>query len=158
MDGVEDVALLALLYRAHYRARHTGPDSLLEDFESCPGEVSLATMTGSHTLREVDWFALRVMHDPKELNRIAAELDQQRAEALLHVWPVDAPPPDGVWTLPYGADRWDAVEAAMRRMQSAGFAASRDDVECIASSVYTAVTGKTYEDYLNEYADTIFAS
>lgn len=157
MDRVEDVALLALLYREHYRARHTCPDDLFVDFECCRGEVSLATLVGSHVLQPLDWFVIRSMHRPESLSDLAARLDPLRAEALLHVWPAEAPPPEGEWTLPFGADRWNAVVQAMEGFRAEGLTASRDDVELVASSVYGAVTGRTYDDYLNEYADTIFA-
>ena len=54
MEPIGDVARLALLYRECHRNRHTSPDSLLEDFESCPGEVSLATMYASSELTRLD--------------------------------------------------------------------------------------------------------
>ncbi len=156
MNGVDRVALLALIYREHHNAHHYGPESLFEDFECCPGEVNLATIVGSELLDELDWLLIRAMEKGRDLNPTAAELDPVRAEALLHAWPSEGSPPDGAWTLPYGADRWTAVEAKMQRLRDEGVTASRDDVELVAVAVYKAVTGKNHAAYLDEYADTIF--
>lgn len=156
MSDVDRVALLALIYREHHNAHHSGPEGLL-DFESCPGEVNLATMLGSESLTGFDWLLIRAMQTGCDLNPLAAELDSTRAEALLHAWPPEAcAPPDGAWTLPYGADRWQAVEAKMQRLRDEGLTASRDDVELVAVAVYEAVTDKNHAAYLDEYADSIF--
>jgi hypothetical protein len=143
---VREVALLALLYREHYNARHTGPEGLLEDFEVCRGEVNFATMIGAETLTETDWLVVRAMDTGGDLNPLAADLDAGRAEALLHAWPTEAPPPDGRWTLPYGADRWAAVEEAMQHLRAEGLTASRDRVDAIAVAAYEAATGAPYDE------------
>lgn len=156
MEQVEEVALRALLYREHHRARHTCAEDLFTDFECCRGEVSMATLVGSHVLGSIDWLVIRSMYARSDLGAVAATLDAPRAEALLHAWPDDAPPPEGQWTLPFGADRWSAVEEAMQRLRAQGLTASRDDVELVAAAVYEAATGKTHDEYLTEYADTIF--
>ena len=155
MHAVEGIALLALIYREHHAAHHSGPEGLLDDFECCPGEVTLARMIGSDTLAELDWLLITAMAKGGDLNLLAAALDPVRAEALLHVWPAGSPPPDGLWALPFGADRWDAVEAAMQAMRSEGLTASRDEVEAVAVAAYSVLTGTTHEEYLDEYEDTI---
>lgn len=155
MHAAEEVALLTLIYREHHAAHHSGPGGLLDDFECCPGDVNLATMIGSDTLADLDWLLIRAMNKGGNLNAIAADLDALWAEALLHAWPGDSPPPD-VWALPFGADRWDAVEAAMQAMGSEGLTASRDEVEAVAVAAYTVLTDATHEEYLDEYEDTIF--
>lgn len=147
MSGVEGVATLSLIYREHHNAHHSGADGVLEDLEVCPGEVNLATMIGSEHLDELDWLVVRAMGTGGDLNPLAADLDAVRAEALLHAWPVDAPPPDGPWTLPFGADRWAAVEEAMQKLRGDGLTTSRDRVGLIAEYAFRAETGMTYDEY-----------
>lgn len=155
MNAVEQVALLALVLREVSNARHTGPEGLLEDFEACRGEVNLATLISAELLTETDWFVVQAMDTGANLNPLAEDLDAVRAEALLHAWPSEAPPPEGEWTLPYGADRWAAVEEAMQQFRGEGLTASRDRVEQIAVAAYRAATGVSYEEYLDEYEHLI---
>lgn len=143
MEPVEKVALLALVYRELYNARHTGPDSLLDDFETCPGEVSLLGMMGSQSLTGLDWFVIEAMERPELTNNLAgdlAALDPIRAEALLHAWPGEQI--SAVRSLAEFR-RWEEVETAMREFSELGVTMSRSDVAALAYRSYAQATAQT---------------
>jgi hypothetical protein len=153
-EPVEKVALLALVYRELYNARHTGPNSLLDDFESCPGEVSLLGMMGSQSLSELDWFVIEAMEDPETLPALASDLaalDPVRSEALLHAWPLGEQMP-AVRSLAE-FNRWEEVETAMREFSELGVTMSRSDVDALARRSYAQATGQRLEDVLDEWCD-----
>ena len=161
MEPEQQVALLSLQYRACHLNRHSGPDGVLEDIECCPGEVSLATLAASDSFTWQDWRIVAILDQPEHLlqaaQALAADGDAIRAEALLH-----ALPPCGLlscerWASPFRGGRWRKVERAMRAISAEGITASRDDIESVAVSAYRALTGNTHEDYMDEYADTLFA-
>jgi hypothetical protein len=154
MEPAEKVALLALIYRACYLNRHSGPDSALEDIETCPGEVSLATLYGTHRLTEPDWQIMRALGDDASFMMVAravAEHDPVRAEALLHAASSGGEPPAREWAYPLGGQRWHEVERAMEAREADGFTLSRDDVDSIAVSAYAAATGMTRTEVRDEF-------
>jgi hypothetical protein len=144
MVPAEKVALLALVYAQLYMARHSDPDNLLEDFEVCRGEVTLAAMIGSQAAEPFDWFLIRAMDDPAALRATArdvAEVDPLRAEALLHAWPPEADGPNDAWALRYGGERWTQVEQVMEQLRADGLTTSREDVNAIACRAYAEAVG-----------------
>lgn len=154
----EKVAALALVYRACHLNQHSGPDSVLVDIECCPGEISLATLAGSQ-LDEVDWRLIAVLETPKRLlavARVVAQHDQLRAEALMHALPPGGRRSRRQWAAAFAGRRWRQVERAMRALRADGVTLSRDDVEGLALAAYTAGTGKTHNNYMDEYADLLF--
>lgn len=151
MPGVQRVALLALVFQTV--GRHPDPDPLgcLEDVEVAPGELSLLYLTSTTHLSELDWALLRIRAwRPQALPEIAEVLaiaDPLRAEALLHAWPPEAPPP------PREAfeERWQKVETAMQDLRDDGLTASRTDVNAIAFSAYAEASGKTLDEVFDEF-------
>ena len=96
-----------------------------------------------------------MLDEPERVVAVAPGLlvcDPLRSEALLHaIRPNHARPRDGA-----PLRRWRAIRRAIRELERQGLTANRDDVELTATAVYEAVTGKTYADYLDEYADTLY--
>jgi hypothetical protein len=131
-SDVEQVALLALVYRELSEYGATGApssaDDLYYDLEAIPGEVSLLRMIGSSSLPGFDWTVVRVLGCPEALPALLtdlAELDPWRAEALAHAWPEDAPAPSLSLEI---LRRWEAVEEAMDAYRALGITATRDEV------------------------------
>jgi hypothetical protein len=153
MEPVEKVAILALVYRELYNTRHTGPDSLLDDFENCL-EVSLLGMMGSQSLSELDWFVIEAMEEPETLPALASDLaalDPIRGEALLHAWPPGEQMP-AVRSLAE-FNRWEEVEKAMREFGELGVTMGRSDVDALARRSYAQATGQRLEDVRDEWGE-----
>jgi hypothetical protein len=155
------VAALAVLYRACQLNHHRGPESVLEDLSSCSGEVSLATLEASRAFKRVDWEIVAVLDRPEHVLATARALLQQddplRAEAMMHALPPHGRRSRKQWAASFVGRRWHKVERAMRELEAEGVAASRDDVESVAVNVYRTLTGKSYEDYMDEYEDLLLA-
>lgn len=151
---VEQVALLALVYRELYAARYGargGPEALTNDLESCPGETSLLLEIGSAALPEFDWTIVQALDRPETLPtlfRELAEFDSRRAEALAHAWPDDAPPAPLSLEL---LSRWEAVEEAMDGFRDLGLTASRDHVMALAYRAHRQSTGATLAETIDHY-------
>ena len=83
------IAVMALVYRNLKQTGH----NLVEDFENGPGQVSLLLMLSDEFLSTTDWDVIRALQFPNLQDRLTAlyaallELDERRAEALLHAWP-----------------------------------------------------------------------
>lgn len=151
MTEPRDVALLALIYREQYLARRTGLDSVADDLDTCPGEVSWLTMIAVHRLTEYDWELLSELRGSSDFLRLARGVDPLRAEALMH-----AAPPNGCcsqrpWAEPY-RERWGAVRARMRLFEQEGITATRDDLDSVAAAAWMAATGDTFEQYADAWA------
>jgi len=138
----QKVALLALLYTELCNAHYTSPQSLLDDMETCPGELSLLLEMGSQGLAELDWHIVKTMEEqPDSLLALATDvhaIDPTRAEAILHAWPGGSPPWGGAsWTHPYcSPSRLEAVWAAKRDLEGHGITAKRDDVELAVAASF----------------------
>lgn len=160
MHSPHDAARLALLYRTAHNNHHVDANSLLEDFECNRNEVSLAAMHASSTLLRLDWQILSVLDHPERIADMAEHLvgedEPLRAEALMHASLDFIPRRDKAWSAPFAGSRWGRVAVAMRVLEDEGFTATRRDVEALAVAVYKAVTGKTFDDYLDEYEDTLY--
>jgi hypothetical protein len=118
---VENVAVLALVYRTAWRNCYSGAGSLDDDMEGNPDGISLLGMIGSQGLTPADWELVALMGDrsfPAELAAGLAEWSSQRCEALLHAWPQD--PRDELgnpkWARPY-MERWELVAATMTGLE-----------------------------------------
>lgn len=142
------VAWLALLYDACARSRHRGPGSIFDDFETCRGEVSIATLEASTEFTPLDWLLVESLDEPQRANELVTELAQRRellrAEALLHAIESGAE---------HGGARWRAVERAKEELAGQGLVSTRDEIESVAVGAYTAVVGRTHADYLDEFLD-----
>jgi hypothetical protein len=118
---IENVAILALVYRTLWRERYESPENLTDDFEACPGGISFLGMIGSQYLQETDWGIVRIMDESGSPTRLAddlAPIDPLRTEALLHAWPDDPRddlPEDG-WAAQV-LERWPLVEAMMAGLE-----------------------------------------
>ncbi len=152
MISAERVAALALAYEELAKGSATGPregfDNLLDDFEHCPGEVSLLAMIGSGALSDLDWEIVRAMEYPEGLPALAANLapfDPHRAEALFHA---EASEPPRACCLD-ALERWEAVEQAMQRLRDLGVTTTRDDLELVGSRAYMSASGATLDEYLD---------
>jgi len=160
MLGPQRVAWLALAYRACHLSGHTSPESVCDDMESCPGEVSLATLDAAVRFGAVDWKLIALLDRPELVLPAARVLTERgefaRAEALMHSLPPRGRRSRKSWALPYAGRRWSNVEQAMRAFQADGLSMNRDEVESLAVRAYTVGTGKTHSDYMDEYADTLF--
>src|SRR5476651_2273314 len=129
MKDPRQVAALALMYRAAYRTRHSRPSSVDDDYEICPGEVSLAALEASRLFTPLDW-EIAVVDEADLILAVAERLvnraDGLRAEALLHAhWRH----PRGTWSGSFLGRRWHEVERAIRGLESDGLSATRDEVE-----------------------------
>jgi hypothetical protein len=149
---VEEVAVPALVYRELYNVRHTHPDNLFEDFDVCPGELSLPAMMGSQALTDstgcscAPWTCRSLFRN----GRIdLADLDPMRAEALVHVGYLE--PLWSAWALRFTGERWFEVEEEMQRLRDQGLVTSRTDVESIAMSAYAEASGLPLEAVLDEH-------
>jgi len=145
---VENVAVLALVYRTAWRNCYSGAGSLDDDMEGNPDGISLLGMLGAHALTPADWELVALMDDrsfPAELAAGLAEWSSQRCEALMHAWPTD--PREGLanaeWAQPY-IDRWELVAATM-----AGLEPTTWDREH-TRDVYAAVSGQPLADVLED--------
>jgi hypothetical protein len=160
MLGPQRVAWLALAYRACHLNGHNSPESVFGDFESCPGEVSLATLDAGVRFGAADWKLVALLDRPELVlpaARVLTERDElARAEALMHSLPPRGRRSRKSWALPYAGRRWSEVEQVMRAFEAEGFSMSRDEVESLAVRAYTVGTGKTHSDYMDEYANTLF--
>jgi hypothetical protein len=160
MDSERRVALLSLLYRTCHVNRHSNAQSIEDDFGSCPGEVSLATLEASRSFTWKDWRIVALLDQPEHVlaaaRTLATDGDPARAEALMHALPPHGRYSWKPWAEQYSGKRWRAVECAMRELEAEGITASRDDVESVAVYAYRALTGGTHEDYMDEYADSLF--
>ena len=153
MDAPKNVARLALMLRVAYTERHRGPAGVEDDIESEPGRISLAVLEAGRSFNETDWKLADLSAQPAVVLRVARTLvefsDETRAEALLHChqWRSRRP-----WCAPFSEHRrWAAVEKAIRKLEGEGFTASRDDVEVTAVRAYRELTGKSHEQYLDEF-------
>jgi hypothetical protein len=151
MEEARNVALLALIYREQYLERRQGLDSIADDLESCPGEVSWLTMIAVDRLTPGDWALLRKLDEPSDFLRLARRVDPLRAEALLH-----AVPPNGrcslkLWAAPYLA-RWGQVQELMLQLQQEGYTVKRDDLESRAVGAWMGATGDTPQQYVEKFA------
>jgi hypothetical protein len=152
MESLEDVALLALIYRECFLARHVDPESIIEDSETCPGEISLVRLIAGHRLTPADWELLRALEAPSDFLALARRADPLRAEALMHACPPNGRCSAKAWAKPYRGRRWDEVEVVMGVLQREGLSATHDDIESLAANAWQGVTGGTYEDYLDAWA------
>ena len=151
MEPVCDVALLALIYRECYLARHVDPESIIEDSENCPGEISLVRLIAGHRLTPADWELLRALEGHSDFLALACRADPLRAEALMHACPPNGRCSAKAWAKPYRGRRWDEVEVVMSVLQREGLSATHDDVESLAASAWQTATGDSYEDYLDAW-------
>jgi hypothetical protein len=126
------IAVMALVYRNLKQTGH----NLVEDFEREPGEVSLLLMLSDEYLSTTDWDVIRALQFPHLQDRLIAlyrallEIDERRAEALLHAWPtheVQLP-----LVPPAAYERWEAVAREIAFFEDAGVARSQFDIELIA--------------------------
>jgi hypothetical protein len=152
MEPVRDVALLALIYRENFCMRREDLDSVADDLDACPDEVSWLTMLGVHVLTPADWKLLRALETDSDFLRFARRADPLRAEALMHACPPNGRCSAKAWAKPYRGRRWDEVEVAMSVLQEQGVTTTRDDAESLAASAWQAATGDTYEEYLDDWA------
>ncbi len=155
MDRPERAAWLALLYRACEQNHHTGIASHLDDLGSYPGEISLATLEASRIFSDLDWQLVSLLIDRREHVIATAQLllsegDGLRAEALLQALG-DPSPPEAGWAACFGGERWESVRQAMAGLAQGGLTMSMDAVEELAVAAYKQLTGRSYEDYLDEY-------
>jgi hypothetical protein len=150
MTELREVALLALLYRENYIARRTGLDSIGQDQEVCPGELSWLTMIGADALTEYDWAIINDLDQPSDFSRLARIVDPLRAEALLHAVPPNGRCSRKPWAEPYRA-RWGQVRSRMRLFEQEGYTATRDDLDSLAARAWMAATGDTFEQYANAW-------
>lgn len=126
------IAVMALVYRNLKQTGH----NLAEDFEREPGEVSLLLMLSDEYLSTTDWDVIRALQFPHLQDRLTAlyaallELDERRAEALLHAWPTHEVQLPLVTEVAY--ERWDAVAHEIAFLEDAGVARSQYDIELIA--------------------------
>jgi hypothetical protein len=134
------IAVMELVYRELSGRHYSGPVSLPEDVECEPGEVNLLLMLSSGYMCPTDWEVIRALdfnltlgpyHDWLiALYRALLEIDERRAEALLHVWPtheVQLP-----LVPPAAYERWEKVAREIVFFEDAGVTTNRDDVELIA--------------------------
>jgi hypothetical protein len=158
VDEIVRVALYALVYREVYKARHRCMDDVLDDIETCPSEVSLALLIGSQYLEDADWAVLHQLQKESDFVQVARQIareDPFGAEVLLHACPPNGRRSKRAWAAKL-VERWDSVAAARRALRDEGLTASRADIEAVAVAAYEAATGKTHEEYLNEYDDQMF--
>lgn len=158
MHRPDQVAWLALMYRSCERAHHTAFLSHLDDLDSFPGEISLATLEAARVFTDADWALVGNLIDhPENVLATSAELtlrdDSLRAEALLHAVDQET---RNAWAGFYRGSRWREVEHAMQQLETAGLAANRDDVEEVAVAAYKMLTGRTHEEYMDEFAVFLF--
>jgi hypothetical protein len=146
MTELREVALLALLYREQYLNLRTSLDSIAEDQDVCPGELSWLSMIGADTLTEYDWAILRDLDQPSDFLRIARIADPLRAEALLHAVPPNGRCSRKPWAEPYRI-RWGQVCSRMRLFEEEGYTVTRDDLDSLAAHAWMAATGDTFEQY-----------
>ena len=151
MHEVREVALLALLYRENYLARRTGLDSIADDQEVCPGELSWLTMIGADTLTEYDWAIIGDLDGPSDFLRLARTVDPLRAEALLHAVPPNGRCSHKPWAEHYRS-RWGYVRSRIRLFEQEGYTATRDVLESLAARTWMAATGDTFEQYAEQWA------
>jgi hypothetical protein len=150
MHEVREVALLALLYRENYLARRTGLDSITEDAEVCPGELSWLSMIGAEALTEYDWAIIRGLDGPSDFLRLARIVDPLRAEALMHAVPPNGRCSRRPWAEPC-RERWGYVRSRIRLFEQEGYTATRDDLESLAAQAWMAATGDTFEQYADAW-------
>jgi hypothetical protein len=120
---VENVAVLALLYRTLYRNCYEGPEALHDDMRGNPDGISLLGMIGSQGLGEVDWELVNSMsrHEdelPVKVVQFLRFWSPLRCEALLHAWADDpgAELAREEWAQPF-IERWELVSAAMNGLE-----------------------------------------
>jgi hypothetical protein len=160
MHRPERTAWLALLYRACERNQHIGVLSHLDDLDSCPGEISLATLEAAQVFSDLDWQLVSLLIDKPEHAVVIAELlllegDALRSEALLHA-PGDPSPPEEAWAARFAGSRWQEVRRAIATLVGDGLTASMEAVEELAMTAYRQLTGNSYEDYLDDYEEYLF--
>jgi hypothetical protein len=151
----ERAAQLALLYRACEQNHHTGVLSHLDDLDSCPGEISLATLEAAHIFSDLDWQLVLVLIERPDDVVATAELllledDVLRSEAFLHASDIPSPP-EAAWAARFAASRWQDVRQAMTVLVRDGVTAGMDAVEELAVAAYAELTGRSYRDYTDEY-------
>jgi hypothetical protein len=124
MTPVEDVAVLALVYRTMWGNCYEGPRALLDDMEGNPDAVSLLGMIGSQKLTRLDWGIVKFMirednhGSPVEIAQFLSGWDSRRCEALLHAWPEDVREvlADKGWAESY-VERWELVAMTRRGLE-----------------------------------------
>jgi hypothetical protein len=155
MHGVEEVAVYAIMLREAGRNHHTGPDSLLDDVDSCRGELSLATLMASDKFTELDWsIAEMLYHRPEQALDIAQRLyesdDPLAAEALLHAVPPNGKRTRACWDESF-RERWAQVRASMAAFEREGLAIKFDDVDAIVDDAYRSATGASQEEVIDNF-------
>jgi hypothetical protein len=149
----EHIAVLALMYRTCDRQHHTAKICHLEDIEADPGEVSMATLQAGQQFGDLDWLIVEVLIEHPSRAADLAELlshagHRTRAEAVLHATTSYV---GSDWAKPYIHKRWWKVEREVKRLIYEGFTASRDEVEEVAIAAFKQITGRSYEDYMDEF-------
>jgi hypothetical protein len=158
VNEVTLVALYALAYREAYKHHCWAGEHLIELYDCAPGDVSLATLLGSQLLNRQDSELLCQLDEADDFMRLARKIvrrDPFRAEVLLHACPPHGRRSRRPWAAALVA-RWDDVRRARLALRDEGLTATRDDVEELAVAAYSALTGKTHSDYLDECEDQMF--
>jgi hypothetical protein len=151
MIELRDVALLALIYREQYLARRSGLDSIADDLDTCPGEVSWLTMLAVDRLTSYDWSLVGAIAGPEDFLPLACRADPPRAEALMHAVPPNGRCSQRPWAEPYRV-RWGDVRSRMRVFEQEGYSASRDDLDSLAAQAWMTATGDTFEQFADAWA------
>jgi hypothetical protein len=131
------IAVMALVYRELSRCWH------LDQYgqQVWYPDVSLLLMMSRSFMCETDWEVIWALNSSRSgkliaLYRALLEIDERRAEALLHVWPTSELHLPLVPPVAY--DRWNAVARQMLIFDDAGVTSSPDDIAAIAERVNAA--------------------
>jgi hypothetical protein len=160
MHGVEEVALFAIMLREAARNRHTSPESVGDDMETCRGEISLATLSASENFTSLDWHLAEMLYDNDERAvEVAALLyeleDSVAAEALLH-----AAGPNGKRTRAHWADeinaRWRQVRESIAAFEHEGVATTFGDLDNLADHAYCLATGASHDEVLDDFYEPMW--
>ena len=151
-QGANEIALYAIMLREAGNHRHTGPESVFDEFCEAPGALSFASLLALRSFTDLDWEIAEMLYDhPARSLTIAKNLFEYEetltAEALLHArirYHGAEPKPE--WTKPFRGHRWRDVREAILAFEGEGIAVSFDDINLIADNAYMEGTGATRDE------------
>ena len=155
--SANEIALYAIMLREAGKHRHTGPESVFDEFTEAPGCLSFASLLALRNFTGLDWEIAEMLHDhPNRSLTIAKNLleydEKPTAEALLHARiRYHGSEPKPAWTEPFRGRRWQDVREAIVTFEGEGIAVSFDDVNLIADHAYMDGTGATLDDVIEKF-------